>query len=58
MLTQMDPGGFSPPPAVNRICLMGPPGYMVNLEKAAHRSKPEQKKGKKGRSKAPAVVHV
>jgi hypothetical protein len=38
MLTQMDPGGFAPAPAVNRICEMGPPGYMANLELAAKRS--------------------
>lgn len=37
MITQMDPGGFAPPMAVNHICTLGPIGFMKNIETAARR---------------------
>lgn len=35
MITQVDPGGFSPPVVINMVCAMGPVGYLKNLEQAA-----------------------
>ena len=42
MLTQVDPGGFSPPVVINQICSFGPPQFFRDLEKAANR-KPSKK---------------
>ena len=42
MLTQIDPGGFSPPIVINQICSFGPPQFFRDLEKAANR-KPSKK---------------
>jgi len=39
MLTQLDPGGFAPPVAVNHICTLGPVGFMRNVE-ATSKKKP------------------
>ncbi len=38
MMTQLDPGGFAPAPAVNKICLSGPGGFMRNIEIAANKA--------------------
>ena len=38
MMTQLDPGGFAPAPAVNKICLSGPGGFMRNIEVAANKA--------------------
>ena len=38
MVTQLDPGGFAPAPAVNKLCLSGPGGFMHNIEVAANKA--------------------
>lgn len=44
MMTQVDPGGFSPPLIVNHISTFGPIGYIKNVEIASKKSKKRSKK--------------
>lgn len=39
MLTQIDPGGITPPWIVNHICSLGPIGFLKNVEMASKRKK-------------------
>ena len=43
MLTQVDPGGITPPWIINHICLLGPIGFLKNVESAAKRKKRKMK---------------
>lgn len=65
IVTQVDPGGFSPPAIVNKVTSLGPPDFFQLVEKAAKRSPPpealaayaaqrreKEKKGKKGKGGA------
>lgn len=42
ILTQVDPGGFSPPVVINQLSTYGPPQYFKDLEKAANRKPPRK----------------
>ena len=39
MITQLDPGGFTPAVIVNQVCTSGPIGFFKGLELAAMKSK-------------------
>ena len=39
MLTQIDPGGITPPWIVNHLCSLGPIGFLKNVENASKRKK-------------------
>eukprot|EP01031_Cornospumella_fuschlensis_P032160 gene32160-38900_t len=42
MITQVDPGGFTPPVIINHLCTLGPIGFMKNVETAAN-TRPSRK---------------
>jgi hypothetical protein len=42
IVTQVDPGGFSPPAIVNKVTSLGPPNFFKDVERAAKRSPPPE----------------